>query len=96
MEKRSTGVCIARQETIRYITGDILEPVVHEIHGVSTTLPMSFDRFDGDDYSFVDVFMPQVGFSWVGFSIDEFDEYFIVVHSTEDIKQNIWRHSKSK
>ena len=75
-----TGICIARQDTVRYIEGDILEPVEIELHGISTTLPMPCEKhsWEGGD-EFVDVFMPQAGNTWVIFTLDDFDRQFLVV-----------------
>lgn len=75
-----TGICIARQETITYTTGDMLDPVTKELRGVSTTLPMPCEKYIFDGKAFVDVFIPAAGMSWVGFSGEEFDRQFLVVN----------------
>jgi len=74
-----TGICIARHGTIKYTTGDMLEPVEKELRGISTTLPMPCEKFIYDGEEFVDVFMPQAGNTWIGFSGAEFDNQFLVV-----------------
>ena len=74
-----TGICVARQETIEYTTGDVGDPVVKNLHGISTTLPMPCEKFIWENEMSFDVFMPQAGNTWVSFSYDEFDRQFIVV-----------------
>lgn len=74
-----TGICIARASTVRYTTGDILCREMVELTGISTTLPMPVEKFIDGKTVIVDVFMPQAGNSWISFTGEEFDEYFIVV-----------------
>ena len=74
-----TGICLARQATVKHTTGDMLEPEEKELHGISTTLPMPCEKFICDGEVFVDVFMPQAGNTWIGFSGMEFDRQFLVV-----------------
>ncbi len=53
-----TGICVARQETIEYTTGDVGDPVVKNLRGISTTLPMPCEKFIWENEMLFDVFMP--------------------------------------
>lgn len=72
------GVCRARQENISYLTGDILEPEIKELCGVSTTMPMSCEKYVDEKYSFVDVFVPQTR-QFYSFQIEDFNKYFTML-----------------
>lgn len=74
-----TSICIARQKTVSYTTGDIFDPVVKELRGISTTLPMPCEKYICDGEILVDVFMPQAEKRWIGFSGEEFDRQFLVL-----------------
>lgn len=72
-----SGICIARQETIRYAT--LIGECFKELHGISTTLPMACEKYIFDGETVIDVFMPQAGMSWISFSGEDFESQFIVV-----------------
>lgn len=72
-----SGICIAKQENIRYTT--LIGECVKELHGISTTLPMVCEKYIYDGETIVDVFMPQAGNSWISFSGEDFERQFIVV-----------------
>jgi len=74
------GICVARYDTVKHTTGDMLDPITTEISGVSKTLPRPCEKYIDDRYSFCDVFMPEAGNTWVSFTSEEFDQYFIVVN----------------
>lgn len=72
-----SGICIARQETIRYPF--LTRECVKELHDVSTTIPMVCEKYIFDGETIVDVFMPQAENRWISFSGEDFERQFIVV-----------------
>ena len=75
-----SGLCIARQGTIKCKTGDILSPAEIGYHVISTTLPMPCEKYTDIGFSMVDVYIPQAGNTWHGFSPEEFEEQFILIN----------------
>jgi hypothetical protein len=72
-----SGICIARQETVRYTT--LIGEHVKEIHGVSTTMPMVCEKDVYDRETIVGVFMPQAENRWIFFSGEDFEAQFLIV-----------------
>lgn len=72
-----SGICIARQETIRYPI--LTRECVKELHDISTTIPMVCEKYIFDGETIVDVFVSQAGKSWISLSDEDFERQFIVI-----------------